>query len=124
MPNTSAEFECDPAAAAAARAFVEAALQVWDLDDLAEVAVLLTSELVTNVILHARTSLRVEISHEAPEVVVAVHDRSSRLPLVPGLDTLAEGGRGLRLVGALAARWGVQPTSEGKAVWFALRAAA
>lgn len=122
MSQVDAEFGCDPASVEAARAFVDAALRVWHLDDLTEIATLLTSELVTNVVIHARTSCRVVARLESAEVVVEVFDGSAALPSPPTTDPYAEGGRGLLLVQSLADRWGVRATGFGKSVWFALAA--
>ena len=123
MDRAEAEFPCDTAAARAARAFVEAALRIWELDDLVEVVALLTSELVTNAVVHARTAFKVSACYEAPELLVEVTDGGDEsLHPAPG-DPYAEGGRGLLLVAALAARWGVTGHSGGKTVWFILHAA-
>ena len=44
-------------------------------------------------------------------------DGSDRLPRARTADGLADGGRGLRVVEALAERWGVERRPGGKAVW-------
>jgi anti-sigma regulatory factor (Ser/Thr protein kinase) len=64
----------------------------WGLDGESEVVQLLTSELVTNGLLHARTELRVSLALTAAEVVVAVHDDDPRLPIPRGdrVDLLAD----------------------------------
>ena len=61
----SAAYQPEPAAAAAARRFVRQTLRSWDIsarawdpDRLVDDAVLLTSELVTNAVVHAGTPLR------------------------------------------------------------------
>jgi anti-sigma regulatory factor (Ser/Thr protein kinase) len=115
-----AEFECRPEAVAAAREFIETALAVWDLDDEDRVAALLTSEIVTNAVLHARSACRLAIEFQAPEVTVEVWDHSRELPAVQSPSTESVKGRGLLLVEALAARWGTRLNDEGKSVWFAL----
>lgn len=106
-----------------ARQFVAEVLGHWSLPgELAETAELLTSELVSNVVLHACTELEVSVSPEAGRAVrVEVADESLRppVPRKPTRDALT--GRGLILVDALAADWGVEPTSGGKAVWFELQ---
>jgi anti-sigma regulatory factor (Ser/Thr protein kinase) len=81
---------------------------------------LLTSEIVTNAILHARTPLRLTAVVDAGQVVVRVYDN---LPLPPrrrsyGVD--AGTGRGLHLLDALADHWGVQEYPAGKCVWFSV----
>ena len=75
----SAAYEPEPAAAAAARRFVRETLRSWQLADrssrLVDDAVLLTSELVTNAIVHAGTPLQVSCRLEDGEVEVTVQDR-------------------------------------------------
>jgi anti-sigma regulatory factor (Ser/Thr protein kinase) len=51
---------------------------------------------------------------------VEVHDQDVRTPRVRTASANDEGGRGLFLVDQLSRRWGVRPTSTGKAVWFQL----
>lgn len=117
-----AEFDSDLVSVSAARAFVAAALAAWDVDDVGELAALLTSEVVTNVVLHARTAFRVAIELVPPDVVVEVWDASPVLPRLRLGGTERENGRGLVLIDSLAARWGSRRDGEGKTVWFALRA--
>jgi anti-sigma regulatory factor (Ser/Thr protein kinase) len=120
--TSRAEVELDavPASVAAARRFVSSTLAAWDLDDLAEVALLLTSEVVTNAIRHARTVVTLTVSLRPPEVVVEVADQSAAPP-APTLATHErESGRGLHLVDSLATTWGWRPEGAGKVVWFAL----
>lgn len=115
-----AEFDCRPEAVSAARAFIEAALAVWDLDDEDRVAALLTSEIVTNAVLHARSTCRLAIEFRPPEVTVEVWDHSLELPAVQTPELYSDRGRGLLLVESLATRWGTRLSEEGKGVWFAL----
>jgi anti-sigma regulatory factor (Ser/Thr protein kinase) len=87
-------------------------------------ASLLVSELVTNAIVHGRSGAIVDAELVAGVLRVAVTD-DSPAPL-PEVDlhprTSAEGGRGLLIVSLLASRWGINPASGGKAVWFELDA--
>jgi anti-anti-sigma regulatory factor len=122
-----------PTAPAAARRFVRDLCTCWDLlmvddpDDpterawLAEQvdqAVLVASELVTNAVLHAHGQLRLLVELRGHQLHLAVHDADPHLlRLATAPDTLAEGGRGLPLVEALASSWEVQhPAEGGKAV--------
>jgi GAF domain-containing protein/anti-sigma regulatory factor (Ser/Thr protein kinase) len=131
----SAAYLPEPAAVAAARKFVRDTLCSW-LDagpaaaadaaadgSLVDDAVLLTSELVTNAVVHAGTQVQVTCKLAAGTVEVVVRD-SHPARMVPGPapnDTVpAErtGGRGLLLPSALAAAWGVSYGTDAKAVWF------
>jgi anti-sigma regulatory factor (Ser/Thr protein kinase) len=125
VARAEAQFAAGRDSVRAAREYVRAALASWDCGDLAEVAVLLTSELVTNAVVHAGTALRLAVSYDWPELVVEVSD-GSELPVTePGRRSSPVapdvGGRGLLLVEFLAARWGVRRETSGKTVWFALR---
>lgn len=124
MARVETELKCTPKSVEAARRFVETALAVWELDDLNAVAVLLTSELVTNAILHARTAVRLVAERTETEVVVEVWDGAPHAAAIPRNAFDSETGRGLVLVDRLPARWGVRRADSHKAVWFALPLAA
>ena len=88
----SAAYQPEPSAAAAARRFVRQTLHSWDIaartwdpDRLVDDAVLLTSELVTNAVVHAGTSLDVTCRLTSGELEVAVRDRhpARTLPDIP-----------------------------------------
>ena len=115
----SRAFEPTTSAPALSRQFIREMLEVWQAEDLADTAELLTTELVTNVVRHAVGGIDVELEWSEPTLRVEVSDGSSILPAMrefPG----ADGGFGLRLVEALVSEWGVDATTEGKAVWFTL----
>jgi len=112
-------YEPTSLAPVAGRRFVRAMLELWHADDLCDVAELLTSELVTNVVRHAATPVSLALRWDVPRLRVAVGDGSPTLPVVATRATLG-GGYGLRLVTRLATDWGVTPTPEGKVVWFVL----
>ncbi len=130
----TAAYQPEPAAAAAARRFVRDTLRLWELtgrsdsqDALVDDAVLLTSELVTNAVLHAGTPVQVtcRLLGDQPDgaVEIAVLDRRPA-QLHPDLPhTAAEAaertnGRGLQLPAQLASAWGVTYARAAKAVWF------
>ena len=106
---------------AAARRFVGAALRRWGVDAVDD-AMLLTSELVTNAIVHAGTDVDVRCEVVHGEVRIEVHDRhrARRIP-VPGEQV---SGRGLMLPEALATAWGITYGRADKQVWFTLPAPA
>jgi anti-anti-sigma regulatory factor/anti-sigma regulatory factor (Ser/Thr protein kinase) len=113
-------------APAAARLYVRDVLRFWRLalpdEEVIDEAELLADELVTNAVVHARTSLRLRLELRGDILHIGVHDASPRLlRLVPN-DPEAEAGRGLRLVEHLATAWGVQRRPDsGKVVWCTLR---
>lgn len=122
--QTTMQFAPVPASARAARDAVRGALADSSADQSAvDTAVLLTSEIVTNAIQHARSDAVLDVHVEADVVRVEVTDDNPSLPQAgvsgPGL---AERGRGLGLVDACASRWGVDPLGvgmrAGKTVWF------
>jgi anti-sigma regulatory factor (Ser/Thr protein kinase) len=110
-----------PAAAAEARRQVQAAIGTWDLPVDPDVAVLLTSELVTNAIRHEVTGIvTLAITCSAGQLRVDVHDTSRVLPMLVDAPLDAEAGRGLMLVSTLSAEWGFYRTPAGKAVYFTI----
>ena len=110
-----------PAAAAEARRQVLAATFAWDIPVDLDVAVLLTSELVTNAIRHeAGETITLTITCVCGQLRVDVHDTSRTTPVIMDAEVDAEAGRGLMLVASLSTDWGVQRTRSGKAVYFTL----
>jgi anti-sigma regulatory factor (Ser/Thr protein kinase) len=86
-------------------------------------AALLVSEVVTNAVLHAGTTIEVAI-HAREGVRVEVADGSTVLPNAKGYIADAATGRGLMLLEAMAAAWGVEVRPSGKVVWFDVAAPA
>jgi anti-sigma regulatory factor (Ser/Thr protein kinase) len=134
-------LSAEPGSAAMARAEVAAAIRAWGIDVDPDVALLLTSELVTNAVTHgaaARDPRDADPGDPAGQVILAitadaaglrvdVHDGSADPPVLTmaALDTGGadqESGRGLLLVTSLSAEWGCYPTPAGKAVYFTLDA--
>jgi serine phosphatase RsbU (regulator of sigma subunit)/anti-sigma regulatory factor (Ser/Thr protein kinase) len=113
-------FEADERSVAKARSFAREMLENWDAGDLADSVVLLVSELVTNAVVHAGTTARLELRLDPQSVRVEVEDLHPRrvLPMVvdqPPEDS--EAGRGLLITFSLASAWGVDYTSASKRVW-------
>jgi anti-sigma regulatory factor (Ser/Thr protein kinase) len=110
-----------PAAAAEARTEVRAAILAWDLPVDESVAVLLTSELVTNAIRHeAGHAIVLDLGCARGQLRVDVHDTSRLRPTLVDAPADAEAGRGLTLVASLSDDWGCYRTGAGKAVYFTL----
>ncbi|WUJ32710.1 SpoIIE family protein phosphatase [Streptomyces sp. NBC_00388] len=128
----------NPLSPSAARRFVRAALADWTAlglpadtgftDQLAEDSVLIASELVTNAVVHAGTTVEVlvrlegAVGEESPALVIEVSDhhpsREVRNDPEGQQDSgLPEYGRGLRLVSALAEAWGITYRTGLKTVW-------
>ncbi len=102
-----------------ARSFVREHAPVLS-DDACEVLMLLTSELVTNAVLHARTEIELGITVADHSVLVTVHDEDLARPEQRPYDG-REGGWGLGLVAALAERSDMtHHAGEGKTAWFVL----
>jgi anti-sigma regulatory factor (Ser/Thr protein kinase) len=116
----STELDGSIAAVAEARAFVATALRRWDLEGLVADAELLTSELVTNAVLHARSDIVVSVAVADGSAEIGVTDESAVPPAPRTAAESAESGRGLRLVDRLAVDWGVAHLGAGKQVWFRL----
>jgi anti-sigma regulatory factor (Ser/Thr protein kinase) len=108
-----------PAAVGSARRFVLSALADLGSDDV-DCAVLLTSELVTNAVLHARTPLCVGVTVADRRALICVADLVTDAPQPRPHSTTRLGGRGLALVGELAEDWGAVTTEAGKVVWFTI----
>ncbi|MGW0710349.1 SpoIIE family protein phosphatase [Streptomyces sp. NPDC002643] len=124
--RAAASFAAVSRSVATARSFVRDTLQGWGFADIVDDAVVLTSELVTNAVIHAGTSADVLCLRSADGVRIEVADRYPEreiplqsLPVNMGSPD-REGGRGLQLCAAMAARWGVEYTPTHKQVWFQL----
>ena len=119
-----ADLDPVPASVGVARSLVHDSLAGFDRDA-RDVALLLTSELVTNAILHARTPVQLGVLVDGDRALICVADR---LPESPALSPRAHshdrpGGRGLALVEDLADTWGTTTYTGGKTVWFVLQTA-
>ena len=80
--------------------------------------VLLTNELVTNAVVHAGTRIDVVVRDLHGFVQIEVFDAGKQIPAVAEGTFASESGRGLGIVAALSAAWGVNPGPDGKTVWF------
>ncbi|GID30030.1 hypothetical protein Abr02nite_50130 [Paractinoplanes brasiliensis] len=117
---------------AAARALVRSVLEEAGLVSLLNEALLLTTELSTNAVVHANTELDIEVRADTTGLTVTVTDFApgpvEQLAVGPrnesvDIGEVAERGRGLLLVDHFASRWGTVHEGTGKGVWFRLEAA-
>jgi GAF domain-containing protein/anti-sigma regulatory factor (Ser/Thr protein kinase) len=83
-------------------------------------ATLLTSELVTNAVLHAATPMCITLHTLPDRIRVDVADGNPSFPSIKEYGQDAATGRGLTLFNTLASNWGVQAVEGGKIVWFEL----
>lgn len=120
------KFAAMPASVSAARDHVAEAFAAAD-DETRWAAVLLTSELVSNVLKHTDSEIAVTVE-PGPPIRVGVHDgvaatEAFRAAIAnpPLADPTATAGRGMGLVHALATSVGLDDDPDGgKVVWFEL----
>lgn len=126
MDTARLELPATPAAASVARLFVRCLCEEWGVGAVADVAELLSSELVTNAVLHAQSAIELDAACNDRDLRIDVRDFGSGevAPRSLTAPTEAEGGRGLAIVANLATSWGVEESSRGKSVWFTLTAPA
>ncbi|MDT7544720.1 MAG: hypothetical protein QOE99_830 [Actinomycetota bacterium] len=101
------------------RRLVNQALSEWDLDGLAYTATLLTSEILTNSVLHARTPILLTVERAGDDAVrISVQDGSTSVPRRRNHAQDATTGRGLELLERLAQSWRIDASPEGKTLSF------
>jgi hypothetical protein len=93
----------------------------WNVPELTADASLVCSELISNVIDHARTMMTLRLSLGSKFFFIAVRDGSAAEPRIQPVQPGALSGRGLRIVGVTAHSWGWLPADDGKVVWASLR---
>ena len=91
-----------------ARAFVRATLSRWGEISVVDGALLVTSELFTNAVIHGSGRIDVYVTLDPEALRIAVVDDGRRIPdrwpRREAMPTL--GGRGLRIVDTVASTWG------------------
>ena len=121
MREATIELPPAPTSPAQARGFICDSLERWGAHDLTELARLLVSELVTNAVFHAHSSVEVRARLERDRVRIEVRDDDPNPPAPRHAEPWEATGRGLFLVDELARRWGAHPAEpRGKVVWFEL----
>ena len=121
VPSVTARVALGPVTTSArsARRFVGRALHDAQVEPgVFETVVLLTSEVVTNAVLHACSPIDVTVEIGSAAVRVQVCDDLPGLSEKP--DRSRHGGMGLVLVAAMASHWGISARGDaaGKSVWF------
>ncbi|MEU4267958.1 SpoIIE family protein phosphatase [Streptomyces sp. NPDC026092] len=117
--------QAEPERIAAARQHMRQLLHDWTDEDQIDSAVLMVSEMVTNVLIHTDGDalLVAEVTCDDASkrrMRVEVSDASDELPHKRHPGEMASSGRGLVLMEMLAHAWGVDPRGEGKSIWFEL----
>ncbi|MEU6398826.1 SpoIIE family protein phosphatase [Streptomyces cinnamoneus] len=116
--------QAEPERIAGARRQVRELLHDWADEEQVDSAVLMVSEMVTNVLMHTDGDalLVAEAVGELGErrLRVEVADSSDELPHKRHPGEMASSGRGVLLTEMLADAWGVDPRGEGKSIWFEL----
>jgi anti-sigma regulatory factor (Ser/Thr protein kinase) len=112
-----------PSSVPLARRLVRDVLRTWAAPHEREDAELLVTELVANVVDHAGGDvLTLELDLAGAWLRVGVVDGSAVRPVIREMSHERERGRGMRLVAAIAERWGAEDHAGGKRVWFELSA--
>ncbi|MFV0126659.1 ATP-binding protein [Streptomyces sp. HMX112] len=120
--------------AAGARAAIGRCLANWHLETLADDALLILTEMLSNAVRHGTppwdvrmwlvseeggpSYVRLEVDDAGPGIDIDLLRARWRHPS----GFLADGGRGLRIVDALASSWGDEPSGHGHTVWAQLEA--
>ncbi|MFI6287407.1 ATP-binding protein [Streptomyces sp. NPDC051018] len=128
-PALSQTFPCQPSAAETGRKLVQNVLDAWRLDELADRAALIVTELIANATKHTPChDIRLTVGRpSASRVRVSVVDwEPERLPVAGLADHGDESGRGLLLIDAVSDCWGYDLHGSdrcpwGKEVWAELR---
>jgi anti-sigma regulatory factor (Ser/Thr protein kinase) len=115
-----------PAAPGVIRDAIGDVCDQWGLESMRNSALLITSELVTNVIRHARSDVVVDAILRDNYLHLRVHDRSAQPPQLDekaNAEQVSDSGRGLPIVAYHSTAWGyvLKPDGRGKVVWATLR---
>lgn len=108
----------DPTSAREARAFVRMALQERVTPAILQDALLLASEMVSNVIRHAGTPLTLCVEIHRGYLRMTVTDGALPFEAKAGEGSDdGESGRGIGIIASVSRRWGVGVTPIGKSIW-------
>ncbi|MET0424693.1 MAG: anti-anti-sigma factor [Actinoplanes sp.] len=120
----SVDLEPQVGAARQSRELIAEACARWGRPDLAGPGCIVVTEMVNNVISHAKTSMVVLLAAHGAGLSVAVRDWSPVAPTYSGepVPVTSYGGRGMLLIDSVAGRWGNLVLADGKVVWAVLGA--
>ncbi|NLU76002.1 SpoIIE family protein phosphatase [Streptomyces sp. HNM0575] len=123
--TTFSVAQAEPDRIGEARHQLQGMLFDWESKDQIDGAVLMLSEMLTNVLVHTEGDavMVAECSGTRGQRLlrVEVSDTSDALPHRRTPGELASSGRGLMMMEMLAGSWGVDPRGEGKSIWFEMR---
>jgi anti-sigma regulatory factor (Ser/Thr protein kinase) len=119
--NVEGHFEAQAESVAEARRLVMSGLDGLP-ETIVDAAALLTSELATNCVVHAKSRFGVRMERTLDSVRVDVTDQGGGKPAFRWPTASQEHGRGLHLIEAFSDDWGIVPAKStvGKTVWFQL----
>lgn len=101
----------------AVRRFVAHVLSLWGEDDLQADVALVTSEMATNSIVHARSPFRARVDRNDDVIRVTIEDTGAGRAEPRAATQHDIDGRGVQIIEALAHRWGSDAMTGGKTVW-------
>jgi len=119
--NDSARFEADVGTVPLAREFVRRWLHESGADHVLDEASLIVTELATNAVMHADSPYEVRLSRSNGVVRIEVSDDDAGTPEPQPFSAVAESGRGIVIVSAISASWGIDTQPDGKVTWAELQ---
>ncbi|HEX5087990.1 MAG TPA: response regulator [Nocardioides sp.] len=117
----AARFDPVSSSVPEARAFVRGLLRDWGATHMFDEASLIVTELAANAVLHAESPYEVRITHADGVLRIEVTDGDPGTPEPQPFSAVSETGRGIVLVAAVSASWGIDARPDGKVTWAELR---
>jgi CheY-like chemotaxis protein/anti-sigma regulatory factor (Ser/Thr protein kinase) len=119
--SDAARFDADVSTVPLAREFVRQWLHDLAADHVFDEASLIVTELATNAVLHADSPYEVRLSRTDGVIRIEVADADAGTPEPQPFSAVAESGRGIVIVSAISASWGIEAQPHGKVTWAELR---
>jgi anti-sigma regulatory factor (Ser/Thr protein kinase) len=117
MTTSRARFPYDPTSVSAARHYVESRLGGLPVEVRDRVK-LMVSEVATNAVKHAGSGFDLTLKVTGTEVKVEIRDHGPGRPTRRDPPPTQPNGRGLMIVEAVSASWGIKQHRDGSTVWF------